>query len=324
MKYIEVKIETSESGIEAVVAKLLALGIENTEVSDPKDIEDIMNKKESYEWDYINDDVVQQMERNPKVTVYLEDDENATNTINDIRKAMADLLDAAANGDFGQGVDLGSLEILTMTADDADWKDKWKEYFKPFRVSNRIVIKPTWEDYATKAGEVVIEIDPGMAFGTGTHETTSMCIQMIEKYMKPGDNVLDAGCGSGILAIAAALLGAKKALGVDIDETAVEVAKENIEKNNVAEVASAEYGDITKGVNFKGELVVANLMAELICMLSPDVPAHLIDGGLFISSGILVEKEDMVKKALEDAGFAIVEIEEKGEWCCIVARKAVA
>ena len=324
MKYIEVKIETSESGIEAVVAKLLALGIENTEVSDPKDIEEIMDKKESYEWDYINDDVVKQMEHNPNVTVYLEDDEEATETINKIRQAMAELLESAGNGDFGRDVDLGSLEILTMEADDSDWKDKWKEYFKPFRVSKSIVIKPTWETYEAKEGDLVLEIDPGMAFGTGTHETTSMCIEMIEKYMKRGDKVLDAGCGSGILAIAAALLGAEKALGVDIDETAVEVANKNIAENDVSHIASAKYGDITKGVDFKGDLVVANLMAELICMLSPDVPAHLKDGGLFISSGILKEKENMVKKALEKAGFVIVEIEEKGEWCCIVARKAVA
>jgi len=319
LKYIEIKIETTEMGIEPVVAGLLARGIENTEVSDPRDIEEIMEHKESYEWDYINDDVVKQMERKPLVTVYLEDDENATGIINDIRSAMSELKEAAARGDYGQGVDFGRLELLTYTADDSAWKDKWKEYFKPFRVSDRIVIKPTWEEYDAKDGDLILEIDPGMAFGTGTHETTSMCIEMIEKYLKPGDSVLDAGCGSGILSIAAALLGAQKVLGVDIDETAVEVARENIEKNGVADVADARYGDLTRGVDFRGDLVVANLMAELICLLSPDVPAHLSDGGIFISSGILTEKEEMVTADLKKAGFGIKEINRKGEWCCIVA-----
>jgi ribosomal protein L11 methyltransferase len=281
-----------------------------------------MERKESYEWDYINDDVVSQLERQPLVTIYLEDDENSTNTINEIRGVMSDLKEAAARGDYGEGVDFGSLELLTCTADDSAWKDKWKEYFKPFRVSDRIVIKPTWEKYDARDGDLILEIDPGMAFGTGTHETTSMCIEMIEKYLKPGDSVLDAGCGSGILSIAAALLGAQKVLGVDIDKTAVEVARENIEKNGVAAVADARYGDLTRGVDFRGDLVVANLMAELICLLSPDVPAHLSDGGIFISSGILTEKEEMVTEALQKAGFKIIEINRKGEWCCIVAEAA--
>lgn len=327
LKYIEITIETSEGGIEPIVARLLDIGIENTEVSDPHDIEEIMNDKETYAWDYINDEVTAQMKEAPKVTVYLDADAEGVARAREVRDAMANLVvDAAVGaygkGDDGKGIDLGTMKVTVSERDDADWKDKWKEYFKPFRVSEHIVIKPTWEDYDGEPADHILEIDPGMAFGTGTHETTSMCIEMIEKYMKPGDKVLDAGCGSGILAIAAALLGAGEVLGVDIDETAVEVAKENIAMNKVDKVARADFGDVTKGVDFQGNLVVANLMAELVAMISPGVPAHLCDKGIFISSGILTEKETMVKEAVESAGFEVIEINRKGEWCCIVARKA--
>ncbi|TDP54580.1 50S ribosomal protein L11 methyltransferase [Aminicella lysinilytica] len=326
MKYIEINIETSETGIELIVARLLALGIDNTEVTDPHDIQEIMEQKETYAWDYIDDSVVEKMQEAPVVTVYLEEGSAGLEKAKEIRADMADMVVAAATGAYGpgtdgKGVDLGSMKILVNDRDDSQWKDKWKEYFKPFRVSEHIVIKPTWEEYTGEPADHILEIDPGMAFGTGTHETTSMCIEMIEKYLKPGDKVLDAGCGSGILTIAAILLGAGQALGVDIDREAVRVANENIVKNHVEDHATARFGDVTEGVDFRGDLVVANLMAELVCMISPDVPAHLVDGGIYISSGILTEKEDMVKAALKGAGFEIVEIDRKGEWCCIVARK---
>ena len=137
------------------------------------------------------------------------------------------------------------------------------------------MVKPTWYDYDAEEGDLVIEIDPGMAFGTGTHETTSLCLRLMEDYMKPGDKVLDVGCGSGILAIAGALLGASEVLGVEIDPVAVEIAQENLELNKVTNVARAQYGDLTKGIDFKAEIVVANLMADLVMMLSGSVPAHI-------------------------------------------------
>ncbi|OLR55322.1 ribosomal protein L11 methyltransferase [Hornefia porci] len=318
MKYYQIDIETSETGIEAAVGKLLSIGIEDTEVSDPRDIQEIMDKKESYEWDYIDGEVTERMKETPRVTVYTEDPSQAR----EIRTAIGELAAEAAEGMFGPGADLGSLEVTVTEQDDSLWKDRWKEYFHPFRVSERIVIRPTWEPLPAELAdaEAVIEIDPGMAFGTGTHETTAMCIQMLEEYVKPGMRVLDAGCGSGILSIAAAKLGAAEVLGVDIDETAVEVAKANLVQNGVDSTAGAAYGDVTEGVDFTADLVVANLMAELICMITPDIPAHLAPGGVFITSGILTEKKEMVVKQLRDAGFAVDRICDKEEWCCIAAR----
>ncbi len=182
------------------------------------------------------------------------------------------------------------------------------------------MIKPTWEEYEAGEKDIVIQIDPGMAFGTGTHETTSGCIQLLEKYMKPGDKVLDVGCGSGILSIAAALLGSKDVLAIDIDPVAVEVTDENLRLNNVTEQVQARYGDLTKGVSYKADVVVANLMADLVMMLSQDVAKHLEDGGIYISSGIIDFKEEEVCNTLENCGFEIIEILKKGEWRTIAAR----
>lgn len=182
------------------------------------------------------------------------------------------------------------------------------------------MIKPTWEDYEAGEKELVIEIDPGMAFGTGTHETTSGCIQLMEKYMKPGDKVLDVGCGSGILSIAAALLGSRDILAIDIDPVAVEVTRENVELNKISEYVDTRYGDLTKGVSYRADIVVANLMADLVMMLTKDVAKHLEDGGIYISSGIIDFKEEEVCETLKHCGFEIIEILKKGEWCTVAAR----
>lgn len=320
MKYLEINIETSASGIEPVVSELLNLGITDTVVEDPRDIEDLMDKKQTYDWDYLDDSILEKMKDSPKVTVYLEDTEENRALAEQIEPAMAALQKKAKDGIFGEGADFGSLAVIRKTEDDTLWKDKWKEYFKPARIAENIVVKPTWETYEKQGDEKIIEIDPGMAFGTGTHETTSLCVKMLEKYQKESDKVLDVGCGSGILSIAAALLGAKDVLGVDIDPVAVEVAAENIALNGVSGTAKAQYGDLTKGIDYKADIVVANLMADLVMMLSEDAAKHMQPGGLFISSGILVEKEELVADHLKSQGFEIVEIREDGGWCCIVCR----
>lgn len=319
MAYYIIEIEVSENGIEILTGKLLSVGIENTIVSDPRDALDIMEKKESYEWDYVEKSVIDDLKQEPKVTVVTEEKSD----IEVIEKGINSLKKDIEEGIFGElpkGF-FGSLNYTVSEETDYSWQTKWKETFKPFEVAEGIVIKPSWEELPGnfENAKVVIEIDPGMAFGTGSHETTSLCIKMLSKYLRENDKVLDAGCGSGILSIVAAKLGAKEVLGVDIDLVAVAVAKENLECNHVEKIADAKYGDVTKGVDFKGNIVVANLMAELIAMITPDILPHIYEDGYYITSGILVEKEDMVSKALTESGFEIVEIEEKGEWCCIVA-----
>ena len=319
MKYIQADIHVNREGIEPVLTALMNVDIMDTVVEDPADIADLLDKDQDWEWDYIDDSVLELQNAEPKVTVYMEDDEEGRRRLAALQGAVEELKKEAAAGAYGENVDLGPLTVDVYVEDDSEWKDNWKEFFKPKKVGKRIVVKPTWYDYEKEEGDLVIEIDPGMAFGTGTHETTSLCLRLMEDYMQDGDKVLDVGCGSGILAIAGALLGSPEVLGVEIDPVAVEIAQENLELNGVTDVARAQYGDLTKGIDFKAEIVVANLMADLVMMLSADVAKHILPGGKYISSGILVEKRDQVAAVIRDCGFDIVEIREDGMWCAIVA-----
>ena len=319
MKYIQADIHVNREGIEPVLTALMNVDIMDTVVEDPADIADLLDKDQDWEWDYVDDSVIEMQNAEPKVTVYMEDDEEGRRKLAALQGAIEELKTDAAAGAYGEDVDLGPLTVDVYVEDDSEWKDNWKEFFKPKKVGKRIVVKPTWYDYEKEEGDLVIEIDPGMAFGTGTHETTSLCLRLMEDYMADGDKVLDVDCGSGILAIAGALLGSPEVLGVEIDPVAVEIAQENLELNGVTDVARAQYGDLTKGIDFKAEIVVANLMADLVMMLSADVAKHILPGGKYISSGILVEKRDQVAAVIRDCGFDIVEIREDGMWCAIVA-----
>lgn len=319
MKYLEITIKLNRCAIEPALAALDMIGIDDAEVRDPHDAEEIMADKETYEWDYVDAKVAADIGKTPEIHIYhdLSDDE----FIAAVSGAMEKLKKDFDDGVYGEGQDPGKITVTSEVKDDSLWKDKWKEYFKPEHISDRIVVKPTWEEYEPAEGEIVIEIDPGMAFGTGTHETTSMCIRALEKYIRPGMSMLDAGCGSGILSIAAAKLGAADVLGVDIDEEAVRVSEENFELNGTSDVCRAEMGDVTKGVNYQADIVAANLMAELLCMIAGGLAAHMKKCGVLVSSGILNEKEEMVRSAFEDAGLTIIEVMHDGEWCCIIAEK---
>lgn len=307
MKYIEFTVYADNSAqLELIEAILMSEGIEDSVVSDPRDIHDLLAKKNSYDWDYVDESVLELENERPSVTIYRDDTEEERRFLGGLSEKLKESLpDCTAE---------------QKTVCDDDWKDKWKEYFKPAKVTDRLVVKPTWEEYEKADGELVIEIDPGMAFGTGTHETTSLCLELIEKYMKPGDDVLDVGCGSGILAIAAGLLGANNVLGIEIDPVAVEIGKSNVALNGLSENVKVVYGDLTKGVDFKADLVAANLMADIVKILSKDVAKHIKPGGIYISSGILAELAGDVGSVIEKCGFEIEEVRVKGEWCAIAAR----
>ena len=336
MRYIEVKIYTTHEGVDPLTCILMDMGIAGFAIEDSGDFENLMNKKNSYDWDYVDESLMDYMNIRTNITFYLEESSQSSLQLKQLQETMEalkavqinekkELIDADVFNtnkiENMESIDFGTLDMSWKAVDDADWKDNWKEYFKPAKITDRIVIKPTWEEYERAEDDLVIEIDPGMAFGTGTHPTTSLCVKLLEKYIEPNkDKVLDVGCGSGILAIAAALLGAKDILAVDIDPIAVTVSKENVELNHLSSEIRVLEGDLTKGLNEKADIVVANLMADLVIMLSKDVAAHLKGKSIYISSGILIEKQEMVAAAIKERGFQILEIVEEGEWCAIAAQ----
>ena len=314
MKYNELKIKVGKSELEPVQAILIENGFVSMMIDDPDDARDIMEHPDTYKYDYLNDEIASDLERMPVITLYFEDNEEGDAEMG----RAASLLSGRAEA------------IMRCSAgDDSEWLYKWQEFFKPSRVGERIVVKPSWEDYQAEPGDLVIEMDPGMAFGSGLHGTTSMCIKGLERILGGTSDaagsgpckVLDVGCGTGILAIAAALLGAEECLGIDIDPDAVRVAQENIEKNHLADKITAQYGDLTEGVDYKADIVVANLMADLVIRLSPAAYRHVNDEGWYITSGILDIKEEIVSRAIEDAGFVIKDVLSDGEWRTIIARK---
>lgn len=322
MEYLEVKIFTTTKGIDPVSGIFLAAGVDGIVVEDPGDFYELMEKKNSYDWDYVDEELAENLKHTEtNVTAYLEKTAEGYAQLKQIESELWRLDTFNACGAFEDKVGLlGRLHMRVRTVCDDQWKDNWKEYFKPSKITDRIVIKPSWEAYEkTSDDEIVIEIDPGAAFGTGKHPTTTMCIKALEKYVKPDSSVLDVGCGSGILSIAAGLLGAGDVLGIEIDPVAVTVAGENVEMNGLSSKVRVAEGDLTKGVDYSADIVVANLMADLVVMLSKDVRRHLKEGGCYISSGILAEKKDYVAGEIESCGFRIVEVLEEDEWVAIVA-----
>lgn len=317
MKYIELKIQVPGAGLELLETELIEAGFASMQIDDPRDALDIAENPELYKYDYINEEIAQTAAKSGAtggavtVTLFFADDEEGRRQLGEAEEHLAAM----------ESAESGICHEVSVTGDDSEWLYKWQEHFRPSKVGERIVVKPGWEDYEASEGELVIEMDPGMAFGSGLHGTTSMCVKALEKYMPAGAKVLDVGTGTGILAMAAVLLGAEDALGIDIDDEAVRVAEENVRKNGLSGSIGIRKGDLMQGIDYAADVIVANLMADLVMMLSPAAAAQLEPGGLYITSGILDIKEDVVKKAIEDAGFDIIEVLTDGEWRAIAARR---
>lgn len=231
-------------------------------------------------------------------------------------------------------IEVGKASISVKIVDDEDWANAWKQYFKPIAITNHITIKPTWEEYVSRPGEIIIELDPGMAFGTGTHATTSLCLQALEQYIQSGMDVIDIGTGSGILAVGAVKLGAKHVLALDLDPVAVVSATENVELNKLVNEVTVVQSDLLQvlkmsvkgdrkdlGVVLPVDLVVANILADIILLFIDDVYEALKPGGIYITSGIIGQKAAEVELALENAGFQLLQTNEDQDWVAIVARK---
>lgn len=312
MKWTEVLIKVDPQAVEAVTDILYGLGAQGVAIDEPVDVQKL--REDELYWDYIDEKLLENDTEETKIMAYFSEEEtNLPEKIAVIKEKIRNLTE------FGLSIGSGTVELSNVNQE--DWESAWKQYFKPVHVTDRIVVKPEWEEYSPQEGEIVIEIDPGMAFGTGTHETTSMCINQIEKNLKAGDRVIDIGSGSGILSMAAVLLGAEKATGVDLDPVAVRVALENVELNNLQDKIDILHGNLTDVIREKADIVVANIMADIILMLLEDVREFIKDDGLFISSGIIQEKRAAVEARLLEKNFSIVEVETKGEWCAITAQK---
>ena len=312
MKWTEVLIKVDPQAVEAVTDILYGLGAQGVAIDEPVDVQRL--REDELYWDYIDEKLLENDTEETKIMAYFSEEEtNLPEKIAVIKEKIRNLTE------FGLSIGSGTVELSNVNQE--DWESAWKQYFKPVHVTDRIVVKPEWEEYSPQEGEIVIEIDPGMAFGTGTHETTSMCINQIEKNLKSGDTVIDIGCGSGILSMAAVLLGAEKATGVDLDPVAVRVALENVELNNLQDKIEILHGNLTDVIKEKADIVVANIMADIILILLEDVREFIKDDGLFISSGIIQEKRAAVEARLLEKNFSIVEVETKGEWCAITAQK---
>jgi ribosomal protein L11 methyltransferase len=246
------------------------------------------------------------------VRAFLLSDETATEKRRALEEAVWHL---------GQLRPLGDLYVREL--EEADWAHAWKEFYSILHVGARTVIKPSWLDYASQPDEIVVELDPGMAFGTGLHPTTRLCLAALEKYQRPGMKVLDVGTGSGILAIAAAKLGARQVEAWDIDPVAVETAQKNVERDGVTNLVRVSAGSLTAvDEPSRADIIAANLLAEVIADLAPALAYHLAPGGVLISSGILADQAEGVAHALHEAGLGVIETTREEDWLVIVGEKS--
>lgn len=312
MDWMETVVHTTTMGADLVSDVLMGAGAVGTSIEDRFDV--TSSKKSDGMWDMIDEDVLRHMSEDVLVKAYFEQGPSAQEALHLLRQKLQELSREE------MGFDIGSLELEIRQVREQDWAENWKKYYKPFRAGRRLVIRPSWERYEEKEGDLVLKLDPGMAFGTGTHETTFMCLEQLETYVTLGSRVIDVGCGSGILALAAAKLGADDVLAIDLDELAVKVAAENVQKNGLTAVVRVEHGDLLERREEKADVIVANIIADVICYLCGPAKKHLLPGGTLICSGIIREREADVQRALTAAGYTVDTRLEKGEWICLAAR----
>lgn len=308
MKWREIILKTESRGEEVVSAILYSLGANGLLIEDPNEIENLEQDKTN--WNYIDESLMEIKFDGILIKSYFSYEEDVDKKYDEIRRALEE-------NNYIKEENI-NWELDHKTVEDKDWAESWKQYYKPVKLGNRIVIKPSWEDYDLKDGEIQIELDPGMAFGTGTHESTAMCVEALESYVEDGYKIYDIGTGSGILAIVGAKLGGK-VVGIDLDPMAVKVAKENGLINKVEDRVEFREGDLLDTVDSKVDLVVSNIIAEVIAIITPDVKQVLKPGGIFISSGIIIEKMDLVRQALVENGFKILEERKLNSWAAFVA-----
>jgi len=257
--------------------------------------------------DLIDEELVKKDRENSIIHIYISECDNAAEALEFLKERLT-----AENIPFT----VGSIGV-----NDADWNENWKKYFHTIEIGEKLAVVPSWEEYENKDGRTVLSIDPGAAFGTGTHATTSLCLGILDECVKSGDKVLDIGCGSGILAIASVLLGADEAFGVDIDAQSVKTAKENAQINNISDKTQFVVGDLADKVSGKYNIVCANIVADVIVRLLPDVGQFMTDDGIIIISGIIDIRKEDVLSAVRENGFTIEAESYRENWCAFVLKK---
>lgn len=312
MKWSEVSIHTTEEAIEAISHILHEAGASGVAIEDP--VELTKEREQQYGEIYaLNPDEY------PKEGVVIKAYFPQTDSLQETIASVKSSIDTLPSYDIA----IGTGRISIHEVDEEDWATAWKKYYHPVQVSDTFTIVPTWEEYTPSSEkENIIELDPGMAFGTGTHPTTTMCIRALEKTVQPGDTVIDVGTGSGVLSIAAAKLGASTVQAYDLDPVAVESAKMNVELNKTDDVVTVGQNSLLEGIEGPVDLIVANLLAEIILMFPEDAARVVKKGGLFITSGIIGAKEEIICDALKAAGFTIEEVLRMEDWVAIIARNA--
>lgn len=306
MKWAEISVQTTHEATEAVADLFHELGASGVVIEDP----DLINSyRQSGTWDYC--DIPEETETEVvTVLAYLPVDEELEDKLRRFEESFIGLVQ--------HGLERGRGQIKWKEVLEEDWESSWKDYFHPVRVGERIVIKPSWENYDAQPEDLVIELDPGMAFGTGTHHTTAMCCRLLEEIIRPNDVVFDVGTGSGILAVAAAKLGASAIQAVDFDSVAVRVAQENVDINAVGDIVTVGQSDLLAGVTGQADVVIANIVADIIIRLLPNIPSRLKDGGRFVASGIIAERLADVTAAVLAQGMTVDKVMEEGGWVAMV------
>ncbi|WP_285517166.1 50S ribosomal protein L11 methyltransferase [Thermolongibacillus altinsuensis] len=311
MKWTEISIHTTHEAIEAISNILHEAGAGGVVIEDPFDL--IKEHDTSYGEIYqLNPD--DYPEEGVIIKAYFPVNSFLGETIEEIKQAINNLM--------LYDIDLGKNSITISEVNEEEWATAWKKYYNPVKVSEKFTIVPTWETYEpVSSDELIIELDPGMAFGTGTHPTTVMCIQALEKTVKKGDTVIDVGTGSGILSIAAAMLGAKEVRALDLDPIAVDSAKLNVKLNKVQHIVTVSQNNLLDRIEGSADIIVANILAEIILRFVDDAYRLLNSGGLFITSGIIQTKKQEVKEGLIRSGFTIEETLTMEDWVAFIARK---
>lgn len=318
MEFKKISIYTESEAVYPLTIQLSELGINGFEIHDSADFEDFLENKEM-NWDYVDDDLMDLKNVKTHITCYLQDNVQGAEMFSALKGALNDIKSSDRENFYG------SLDIETGSIREEDWANNWKQYYKPFNVGNKLIIKPTWETVQNIGDRKILEIDPASSFGTGQHHTTKLVMETLEEVIKGSEKVLDLGCGSGILSIAALLLGAEKAVMTDVFLNAVNTASENVEQNGFDKNHYTAYcgniiddKDLREKIGGDFDVITANIVADVIIKMCPYFKGFLKKNGVIIVSGVITERLNEVLDALKESGITVDKIKEEKDWNAVL------